>query len=125
VRDGRCGPVCRIGDKAFFATHETDCGCAQCTHDDAAPLPLDEDLRELAEGAQENIVQALYREQERREKDRPLDLDDADEDENTDLYARAKAARQRLDKEDTKDQSLVRVLTRPIKRTGRRIHLHF
>jgi hypothetical protein len=34
VRDGRCGPICRIGDTAFFPRHEADCGCAQCsTHD--------------------------------------------------------------------------------------------
>jgi hypothetical protein len=117
VRDGRCGPVCRIGDKAFFAQHEENCGCNQCTHDEA-PLPLDEDLRDLAEGAQENIVQELYREQERRNQYRPLDTEDEDED--GDLRGLAQAARQRLMKppEDTKDWSLAR------RRTGRRIHLH-
>jgi hypothetical protein len=119
VRDGRCGPVCRIGDKAFFPRHEEDCGCAQCTHDEA-PLPLDEDLRELAEGAQENIVQELYREQERRDKYRQVDIEDEDED--GDLRGLAEAARQRLIKppEDTKDRALVKG-----SRTGRRIHLHF
>jgi len=30
VRDGRCGPICRIGDKAFFPTHDADCGCDVC-----------------------------------------------------------------------------------------------
>ena len=37
VRDGRCGPICRIGDKAFFPRHEADCGCGACsTHDEEA-----------------------------------------------------------------------------------------
>src|SRR5262252_1714902 len=30
VQDGRCGPICRIGDKAFFPTHDADCGCDVC-----------------------------------------------------------------------------------------------
>ena len=35
VRDGRCGPICRIGDKAFYPRHEADCGCDACsTHDE-------------------------------------------------------------------------------------------
>jgi len=86
VQDGRCGPVCRIGDKAYFPRHEKDCGCAQCGTKDAGsfyhaeredddedvPLPLDKDLRRIAEGAQENIIQALYEEQERREENRPF-----------------------------------------------------
>jgi GNAT superfamily N-acetyltransferase len=35
VQDGRCGPICRIGDKAFYPRHEADCGCGACsTHDE-------------------------------------------------------------------------------------------
>jgi hypothetical protein len=30
VQDGRCGPTCRIGDKAYFPTHDEGCGCSQC-----------------------------------------------------------------------------------------------
>jgi hypothetical protein len=106
VRDGRCGAVCRIGDKAFFPRHEENCGCDQCTHDAEgegdAPVPLDEDLRDLAEGAPENIIQALYLEQQRREAYR-LHPGPPIEDEDTEIT-------------DTRD--------RAFKRTGRRIHLH-
>lgn len=119
VRDGRCGPVCRIGDKAFFPRHETDCGCSACTHDaddddetEAAgetapdtealddiippPVPLDAELLELAKGAPPNIVQQIYEEQARRNQSRP------------DLMA--------FNADSTQD-------SKP-KRTGRRVHLH-
>jgi len=93
VQDGRCGPICRIGDKAYFPRHTKDCGCSACTHDEApnhsldfsspagradeddeddVPLPLDTDLRRIAEGAQQNIIEQIYEEQARRNENRPF-----------------------------------------------------
>jgi hypothetical protein len=56
VQDGRCGPICRIGDKAFYPRHEADCGCGACsTHDDDPHLviPLDHPV------ARETLLHAL------------------------------------------------------------------
>ena len=54
VQDGRCGPICRIGDKAFYPRHEADCGCGACsTHDEfkEAEHPRDGPSGRFTEGS--------------------------------------------------------------------------
>jgi hypothetical protein len=69
------------GEEVFYASANK--GTITGVDQEVVPLPLDPDLRGIAEGAQSNIVQQIYAEQAARNRNRPFlggDMEDKPED---------------------------------------------